>query len=381
VLDRAIQLLFFIAGVSYYKAFLSPKITVEKGQIDENLAAFLNRTYQRGLGEFFYLNHLDPRTDIPFPSNSSILEPLTASLTEGLLVGIGGGKDSLVSVELLQKGNVDFTTWSLDHRSQLTPLIERIVGPHLWVEREWDPQLLKIKEDPTAYNGHIPISAIFACTGTILAILAGKRDATVSNESSANEPNLHYEGIAINHQYSKSLEFEKDYQNLLKHYYGDSLRYYSFLRPLGELRIAELFAATGFNKYKNVFSSCNSAFAHSQQNISWDGSCPKCVFVFLALTPFVERAALEELMGNKNLLLDPGLERTIRQLLGVEGDKPLGCVGEVKESRAAMRMAQQQYPELDKYHFDLPTDYNFRAWSEHSMPTEMFNLFQELLTK
>jgi hypothetical protein len=296
-------------------------------------------------------------------------------------VGIGGGKDSLVSVELLRKGNVDFTTWSLDHRSQLTPLVERIGGSHLWAEREWDPQLLTLKDDPAAYNGHIPISAIFACTGTIMAILAGKRDATVSNENSANEPSLHYEGIAINHQYSKSLEFEKDYQDLLKHCYGDTLRYYSFLRPLGELRIAELFAATGFNKYKDVFSSCNSAFAYGQQTISWDGTCPKCVFVFLALTPFVERAALEELMGSKNLLLNPELERTMRQLLGIEGDKPLECVGEVKESRTAMRMAQQQYPELDKYHFDLPTDYNFRSCSENSMPTEMFNLFQDLLTK
>lgn len=378
-LDRALQTLFFVAGVSYYKVYLAPQIAVLSGKIDAELAAFLSQTYQKGLGEFFYVNQLDVQTPINFPVTATNLQTLSVQ-ADGLLVGIGGGKDSLVTTELLQKNKVEFSTWSLNHRPQLTPLVERLGTPHLWVDRQWDPQLLALKDDSEAYNGHIPISAIFACVGTVVAILSGKRDAIVSNESSASEPTLHYQGVAINHQYSKSLEFEESYQALLKHCFGDSPRYYSFLRPLSELRIAELFAKLGFEHYKDVFSSCNRAFVHSSNHIFWDGSCPKCAFVFLALTPFVERTALESLFSGKNLLLDSELDPTYRQLLGIEGDKPLECVGEIKESRAAMRLAQAIYPELQKYQFELPDDYDFRTLSDDSLPEDSLKLFKAALS-
>lgn len=376
VLDRALQLLFYVAGVSYYKAFLAPKIVVETGEIDTPLAEFLHQTYQNGLGEFFYVNHLDPHTKIDFPVNSDWLQPLTKHSASGTLIGIGGGKDSLLSVELLRKSDTEITTWSLNHRPQLTPLVERIGLPHFWVERQWDSQLLSLRENPNAYNGHVPISAIFACVGTIVAILSGKRDVIVSNESSANEPTLHYQGVAINHQYSKSLAFEKAYQTILKQHFNETPCYFSFLRPLSELRIAELFARIGFDKYKAVFSSCNRAFTHDSRALFWDGSCPKCAFVFLALTPFVQRHQLEALFHGKNLLLDEALESTYRQLLGIAGDKPLDCVGEIKESRAAMRLAQKVYPELAKYEFELPEDYDYKRLEAHSMPERFYTVLQ-----
>jgi UDP-N-acetyl-alpha-D-muramoyl-L-alanyl-L-glutamate epimerase len=288
-----------------------------------------------------------------------------------VLVAVGGGKDSLVSVELLRQ-HEDVMTWSLNHRPQLTPLIERIGLPHAWVEREWDPQIMDLNKQG-ALNGHIPISAIFACAGTIVVILAGRRDVVMSNEQSANEPTLHYQGVAINHQYSKSQEFERDYQAFLRHTLGERVRYYSFLRPLSEVRIAELFAQNGFEKYKDVFSSCNRAFVHGSDRMSWCGTCPKCAFVFMALTPFIPREQLEALWGGKNLLLDPALEPTYRNLLGIEGDKPLECVGDIKEARTAMQLAFDQYPQLkEKYHFDLPLNYNYRTLSNHDMPDEVY---------
>jgi hypothetical protein len=201
----------------------------------------------------------------------------------------------------------------------------------------------------------------------------------MSNEQSANEPTLHYRGVAINHQYSKSQEFERDYQQYLKHTLGDQNRYYSLLRPFSEIRIGELFAKNGFEKYKDVFSSCNRAFVHGSDHMSWCGECSKCAFVFLALTPFVERQKLEQLWGGKNLLLDPALEPTYRKLLGIEGDKPLDCVGDVKESRSAMREAFKIYPELaEKYHFDIPEDYDFRAEAVHEMPADVSPLLKNL---
>jgi hypothetical protein len=111
----------------------------------------------------------------------------------------------------------------------------------------------------------------------------------------------------------------------------------------------------------------------------WCGECPKCAFVFLALSPFIERQALEALWQGKNLLLDPGLEKTYRQLLGIEGDNPLDCVGEIKESRAAMRLAQAEYPELNKYSFDLPEDYDYKAIGPHCMPSDLFQQLQQTI--
>ncbi len=379
VLDRAIQSLFFVAGVSYYKTFVPPEIVVRNGQIDAPMAAFLGKTYRQGLGEFWYVNRLDPHTPVHFPVTAD--EPLapTTATGRGMVVGLGGGKDSLVTVELLRSQGVNIATWSLNHRPQMTPLVTRVGLPHYWVEREWDPQLFALNKQG-AYNGHVPISAIFACVGMIVAILSGRRDTVVSNEQSANEASFNYKGASINHQYSKSQEFERDFQQHARRLFGDSVRYYSFLRPFSEVRIGELFARIAFDGYKDVFSSCNRAYIHGSTHMSWCGECPKCAFTFLILTPFVPRQELEVLWGGKNLLLDPSLKPTYRKLLGIEGDKPLDCVGEVKESRAAMRLAQKQYPELKKqYHFDLPAEYDFRAAASHEMPPEIHQLLARAL--
>ncbi|MGB4800524.1 MAG: hypothetical protein WBP03_03345 [Candidatus Saccharimonadales bacterium] len=376
-LDMALQNLFFIAGVSYYKAFIPGEIRVEAGTIDQPLADFLSKTYRCGLGEFWYVNQLSPHTPVDFPVNADSVKPAD-TIGKGLLVGLGGGKDSLVSVELLRKTDQTITTWSLGHRAQLAPLVERTGLPHYWVERSWDSQLQTLNEQD-AYNGHIPISAIIAAVGTVVCILTGQRDHVVSNEQSANEPTLIYDGAEINHQYSKSQEFERDYQALLRARFGDTQRYYSLLRPLSELRIAELFAENSFTKYHDVFSSCNTAFRRSSNRMLWDGTCAKCAFIFLVLTPFVDRPALETVFGGKNLLRDASLDPTYRQLLGIGGEKPLDCVGEVRESRYAMKLARQHYPGLSRYAFKLDDSYDFRTIHRHEIPDEIWAQVNEFV--
>ena len=381
LLEIALQHLFLMAGISYYKAYLAPHIRVEQGEPTTQLRHFLETTYQKGLGEFWYVNRLDPRTPVTFPAGSGEHKLDNAAKTSAesrLLVGIGGGKDSLVSVELLKNTGFDVATWSLGHRKQLTPLVKRVGLTHYWVDRTWDRRLLDLNKQG-AYNGHVPISAIIACVGTVVAILTGRSDHIVSNEQSANEPTLTYQGIAINHQYSKSQEFEAQYQQVLSAEFGGRLRYYSLLRPLSELRISELFAKTGFDSYHDVFSSCNRAFTHDSPGLYWDGSCPKCAFVFLALTPFIARSKLETLFGGKNLLLDSALRSTYEQLLGIAGDKPLECVGEVKESREAMRHAQRLYPELNSFNFEIPDGYDFRQLSSHHIPARVWEQIKPLV--
>ncbi len=374
-LERAVQNLFFMAGVSYYKTYLPPELVTRAGQLDAPSAAFFAKTYQRGLGEFFYVNQLDPETPINFPTNCAQLPQPSLQMETGYLAALGGGKDSLVAIEAL-RGQEKLATWSINHRQQLQPLVARVGLPHFQVDRTWDPQLAALHTQD-AYNGHVPISAILGCVGTIVAILSGYRDLVMSNEQSANEATLIYQDVPINHQYSKSSEFERDYQALLSAHFRQGPCYYSLLRPYGELRISELFAASAFGKYQDVFCSCNRAYTIQSERMSWCGQCPKCAFTFLALTPFVVRSELEALFGGKNLLLEPVLAPIYRQLLGIEGDKPLECVGDIAESRAAMRRCQAHYPELQKYQFELPSDYDFRAAGPHRMPPEMYTLVKK----
>jgi 7-cyano-7-deazaguanine synthase in queuosine biosynthesis len=380
-LNKAIETLFFMAGVSYFKTFVPENIEIQKGSLDKREADFFSKTYQRGLGEFWYVNSLDPNTPVSFPSISEPSETISLN-NSGLLIGLGGGKDSLVIVEALLNKDLDVSTWSLNHQTQFEPLVNRTKLNHYYVNRTIDIDQLTDLKSLGALNGHIPISAIFAAVGSVVAVLAGKRDVVVGNEQTANEPTLNYQGVDINHQYSKTQEFERDFQDHLRHSFGDSMRYYSFLRPLTELRIAEVFAKLGFDKYLGVFSSCNRAYTLHSHELFWCGECSKCAFIFLIFTPFVERELLESLWNGKNLLLDEQLKPTYRQLLGIDGDKPLDCVGEVKESRAAMRLAQKVYPELEsEYTFDLPEDYNYKALASDEMPEEIKKLFTDFINQ
>lgn len=367
-LNVGLENLFLLAGVSYYKAYLAPELLVPDDCVSPQQSAFLSKTYRRGLGEFFYVNNLDPNLEINFPVTRVDNFPVHNS-GSGLLIGVGGGKDSLVTIEAL-KDQPKVATWSVGHRSQLEPLVAKIGLPHLWVERTWDNQLLSLNTEG-AYNGHVPISAILAAVGTVVAILAGYQDVIVSNEHSANEATLDYRGTAINHQYSKSLEFETDYQTLLLSQFDDSTRYYSFLRPLSELKIAELFVATAFERYAHVFSSCNRAYTRGSA-MGWCGNCPKCAFVYLILANFTDRTDLLQLFSGRNLLADPALESTYRNLLGIEGNKPLECIGEIQESRLAMHQLQEHFIDLRKYKFELSPAYNYSELHKHSMPVEIY---------
>ncbi len=366
-LDRALQLLFLMAGISYYKAYLPPKIIAKNLTIDPTVANFLSKTYQKGLGEFFYENSLAFNNSIEFPITATEISPLEID-SDGTLVAVGGGKDSIVSVEKM-KGNLDVTTWSLGHRQQLEPLIKQLDTEHIWVERQLDPKLFKLNSQG-AYNGHVPISAIFGCVGAILCILTGKKDIVMSNEYSANEETMVYQGYKINHQYSKTSEFEEDFQRILTHLFGNGIRYYSLLRPFSELQISEMFAQY-FDKYRDVFSSCNRAFVQRSDALGWCGECPKCVFTFLALATYLDIDQVTALFGGKNLLLNKDLRKSFQKLISSDQRKHFDCVGTIEESRYAMKQLLDQFPESKALFGELHTNYDHATTQPHLIPQDI----------
>jgi hypothetical protein len=335
---HALQLLHLIAGVSYYKAGVPPGIRIEGAGIDQQTARFMDALYLHGLGEFAYHNKLDLRERIRFPAKpGASAAPATAcGLPRRTLVPIGGGKDSLVSVELLKRAGDPATAVWIGNSALIQSCAERTDLPMLNIGRAISPLLFEYNR-AGAWNGHIPVTAINSAILVLAALLYGFDAVAFSNERSASSATLEYDGIEVNHQWSKGWAFEMAFRAELHRRVATDLDYYSLLRPLSELAVAARFARS--SHYDDVFSSCNRNFRilGPKPSDRWCGQCPKCHFVFLALAPFVPKPRLLKIFG-RNLLDDPAQTAGFDALIEYRDHKPFECVGEGRESRAAMAL-------------------------------------------
>jgi hypothetical protein len=351
----ALRLLHLIAGVSYYKAGVPSAIVVDGAPLDADTAAFLDAVYLHGLAEFAYHNKLDLRPRIRFPA-SGRADTIRAETGDGRagegvragdgvaaaalglqrrsLVPIGGGKDSLVSVERLRAAGEPMTAAWVGSSQLIAACAERTGLPTLNIGRELAAELFEYNR-LGAWNGHIPVTAINSAILVCAAILYDHDAIVFSNERSASVATLEYEGQSVNHQWSKSLEFEQRLRRHLRARVAADLDYFSLLRPWSELAVTRAFA--GSTRYDDVFSSCNRNFRIRAERPAdrWCGQCPKCHFVFLALAPFVAKPRLLAIFG-RNLLDDATLAPAFDALLEYREHKPFECVGEGRESRAAL---------------------------------------------
>ncbi len=333
--ERALRLLHLIAGVSYYKAAAPHEIRIDAYAIDAPTAALLDDLYLHGLGEFAYRNGLDLRGRIRFPRDAadSAAAP-AAGLRTHALVAIGGGKDSLVSIEALRDAGVAQTVAWVGGSRLIAACAERTGLPTLNIGRQLAPELFEYNR-LGAYNGHIPVTAINSAILAFAAIVLGVDQVAFSNERSASYGSL-IEGTGeVNHQWSKGWAFEQAFGEHLQRHVAADLRYYSLLRPLSELAVARQFARS--NHYDAHFSSCNRNFRLlGERPVNrWCGECPKCHFVFLALAPFMPKPRLVAIFG-RNLLDDEAQVPGYDALMEFRDHKPFECVGEARESRAAM---------------------------------------------
>ncbi|MEP6938408.1 MAG: UDP-N-acetyl-alpha-D-muramoyl-L-alanyl-L-glutamate epimerase [Rudaea sp.] len=337
----ALRLLHLVAGVSYYKAGVPAQILIEAAPFDADTAGFVEQVYQHGLAEFAYQNAfhdigIDLRERIRFPSvDTSPLAPAASlGLPRRTLLPIGGGKDSLVSVERCRAIAEPATAVWIGDSALIAACAERTGLPQLNIRRMLAPGLFELNRTG-AWNGHVPVTAINSVVLVCAAILYGYDAIAFSNERSASSATLEYDGQEINHQWSKGFAFELRLRAYVHAHIAADLDYFSLLRPWSELAVARAFARS--SAYDDVFSSCNRNFrilgAHPTDR--WCGKCPKCHFVFLALAPFVAKPRLLRIFG-RNLLDDASLAPGFDALLEYRDHKPFECVGEGRESRAAL---------------------------------------------
>jgi len=325
--------------ISYWKATCSPQILIKCGYLNDKQQQFWKKLWFNGLGEFFYLNNIRTNLD-DFVKisclNDKQFPKQSFSLKDEFIVPIGGGKDSVVTLELLRGMGKQITPMVINQRNATRECIH--VGGYkdkdtIEIKRVIDKQLLVLNEKGYL-NGHTPFSAMLAFTTLICAVLGQKKYIALSNENSANQATVYQseqyaDFNGVNHQYSKSLEFEDDFRSYYKEFLCDQIEYFSFLRPISELKIAEIFS---FLPYLHVFKSCNVG---SKQDI-WCTNCPKCLFAYIILSPFIDKETLYSVF-HKNMFEDNNLLTYFKELIGENEVKPFECVGTVEEVNMAIK--------------------------------------------
>lgn len=342
-IKKFLEPLGIILGISYYKLYCPSEIQLPFG-LSKKQAEFWNTVYRKGLGEFLYKNKISPDQVAKFSYEKISSRPLRVSVPQRALMGIGGGKDSIVAAELLKEFETASFVVETQREDPISNRVAEALGrPVIKIRRFLDPKILKSEHFEGSYNGHVPISAVFAFLGLLAAYVYDYEYVVVANECSSNFGNTDYCGETINHQWSKSSEFETLLQEYTKEYITPDITYYSLLRQFYEIRIAKMFAKQ--DKYFDLFSSCNRNFTvfKGRPDSLWCGECPKCTFVFLMLAPFLSKEKLLKIF-HKNLFTDNSLFPLFRDLLGFGEAKPFDCVGTFEESRVALSLAAKKFP-------------------------------------
>jgi len=334
---------------SYWKAACSPKIIVKAGYLAAAQISFWQDLIFN-MGQFFYENKLPfikPVFEVaaPKPEKTSTL---AKKFSPRYLVPLGGGKDSLVTLEILRDSKKEIATFTLNANVPLKNVVSAANAKNIFVERKIDRKLVELNS--LGYlNGHTPFSSILAVLGVGLAAMFDFRYVAISQERSSSEGNVEYLGRNVNHQYSKTFEFENKFRVYSKKYLAKNIEYFSFLRPLYEIQISKIFSR--YPKYFDTFLSCNKPFTIAAREVGvagWCGECPKCLSVFSMLYPFIgkERAVKifgADLFNNKNLL------PLMLGLLGESEAKPMECVGTFEEMRAAFYFSSQKAADDKSY--------------------------------
>ena len=368
---------------SYWKPTCSPNIFIECGHLDDKQISWVKKLMLNGLGEFFYTNGITPEEDfVNITSTGEDYSFVDNNDYKGYLIAVGGGKDSIVSLEILKNEN-DKHAFIMNNRkvcfeSAEIAGITDIINP----TRLFDKNIIELN-NRGFLNGHTPISSCIAFISYISAYLNGIKYIVLSNESSSNEESV--KGTNINHQYSKSFEFEQDFRWYVNNYLTNKIEYFSLLRPLSELEIMKIF--TKYPKYFKHFISCNNGGKRKNIGITdgWCLSCPKCLFIYIIMSYFVDEKTMVDVFG-ENMLDDKEMLQYFLELLGKTENKPFECVGTIEEvSYVVNNLILRGYDKpylLDYYknHFEVvkPDDLILTELNnEHNVNDHLLNLLKE----
>lgn len=337
-----------VEGINYYK-LMSPEIyKVDLMKLSDEEKNWWSKLFYHGLGEYRYLNNIEISEDefVKFESSDIEIDKVNVEKLEGNLILVGGGKDSITSLEILSdekehnKVLIVNARPSSEESAKMAGYTDEDI---IYVERIIDPKVLELNKEGYL-NGHIPFSAMLAFLSTTISSILGIKNIVVSNENSANEETAK----GANHQYSKSFEFENDFRNYVDKYIfsNEKTNYYSLMRPLLEIQIVKIFSK--YSKYFNIFKSCNIGSKILDKKEEWCGHCPKCLFVYIMLRSILSEEETNKIIG-RNMLDDEKMREDFDKLIGILPDKPFECIGTKDEVNTALSIIIKNEPNNKAY--------------------------------
>jgi UDP-N-acetyl-alpha-D-muramoyl-L-alanyl-L-glutamate epimerase len=285
----------------------------------------------------------------PPPWSSSPARPSSEPVrldhaTDEVLLFCGGGKDSLVSMKLLERGGIPFAAFAYASsaygaREPQFRLIDRLLDLGAARRRHRQIVLDDFVASPalelhgeeagvrTVTSAETP-SSIFG----VLPILLdrGYRHAVLGHEASANRPNLVWArtGEDINHQWGKSAEAERLLDQYIRAELIEDVGVFSVLMPIHDAVIFELLRR----------DEASLAATHScNVEKPWCMRCPKCAYVWLACRAHLSAPIVESVFPDDLLEVPENLPH-FRQMVGLGEHTPFECIGAVEESRLALAL-------------------------------------------
>ena len=345
--QRMVRALAIVEAFSYWKALCSPVIEVALPAPDAAELDWWQAFWPGAMGEFFYRNQIDYTA----PGFLVIRGPASAGGPGGgepardapggpPLVLFSGGKDSLALARIVAASAgaapVDFFLYNPGERLRGLAGSLASGGRLVEVRRAILPELLALNAAGHP-NGHTPFSAYLAFAAMFAGYLRGNGPVMAGNSRSDDEPNVRsYLGRPVNHQWTKSYEFEAAARSYRDRWLPGAPGYSSPLRPLYEVQIIASLAGDVDTYLRTV--SCNQA-----RGGGWCRSCAKCAWVFLATAAlFGHDLAIRKTGGD--MFADPALSGVYQEMAGLTGVKPFECTGSEDEVRAAIQAVGQGKP-------------------------------------
>jgi hypothetical protein len=372
VLEPTLQALLLMLGINYWAVFPTRNIRIEGFTLTHEQAHFWDMLYLRGLGEYFYNMKMDFRDLIAFPFDASATAPMPVRLEHAgaqpgrALLLNGAGKDSVLSAEMLKASGVPFDFFAFSP-TRAHEHIGALVGAKTIKAYRRRDRRINFVMALYGISAAYPSVSTFTFIAVLLSELLGYNSIIFSNERSADFGNLTYLGLEVNHQWCKSSEAEKLTNDYIQTFITKDISTSSLLREYSELEIVRRFVR--YPQYLHYVTSCNCYFGYSRfeqlflRTPYWCKECPKCVFLFACFAAFLPKKEVVDIFGG-DLYAERHLLPLIRRILGIEGFKPLDCVGEPEEMILAMHYAalRKEYagkPAMRLFERHFPSGYDF----------------------
>lgn len=308
-----------------------------------------------------------------------------------VLAACGGGKDSVVALKMLQESQISFSSMQYSHsvygkadfqHDLIAGVLDQLNPSHRHKISVYDDFMdypfmqlyfpgnsgITVPETPVSIFESLPL------------MLSGEYNyLALAHEKSANTGNMFWSALGreVNHQWGKGYEAETLLNNFVQANLVSNFSYFSILQPIYDFRIFKNLA-----RYPEVLPKIHSCNIQKP----WCKKCPKCAYVWLGLMAVFEPPLVDAVFGS-NLFDDDDLLPIFRQMVGLTEHTPFECIGEIDESRLAMKICVEKglsgkaldmfkqevlsNPSIDWQ--ELEQKYDRVYDTEHAIPDEIFS--------